>query len=242
VTEAVVLGRRVRRDMAPPGLPVVPPGEAASGRYDRLLIIGSLAEVAALAAACPGRAIAFAGRHELSALCALDPNPTAARRRLEDGTAYPADLGRLHLGSTTVPFLGHVLAGAGARFRLGFPWAGRPGDIRIVAGRTLEIAAARTVLVSNTQRLGISAVAPRAAVNDGRLDVTVLSGRAVDLLRLRSSLRHGLHERSPLVRRTTITQCEAIVPERWRVSADGVVMGRGSFGVTIHPGAVTLLV
>jgi hypothetical protein len=242
VTEAaVVLGRGVRRDAAPPGLPVVLPNKAASGGYDRLLIIGSLADVAALAAACPGPAIAFAGRHELSALFAIDPTPTAARRRLEHGTPHPADLGRLYLGTTTVPFLGHVLAGAGARLRVGFPWAGRPGEIRIVAERTLATAA-RTVLVSNIQRLDISAVTPRAAINDGRLDVTVLSGPAVDLLRLRPALRHGLHERSPLVRRTTITQCEAIVPERWRVSADGVVVGRGSFGVTIEPGAVTLLV
>jgi len=139
VTEAVVLGRGVRRDTSPPGLPVVPPNEAASGRYDRLLIIGSLAEVAALAAACPGRALAFAGAHELSALFALDPSLTAARRRLEDGTVYPADLGWLHLGSMAVPFLGHVVAGAGARLRVGFPWAGWPGEMRIVAERTLEI-------------------------------------------------------------------------------------------------------
>ncbi|MBI5156419.1 MAG: hypothetical protein HZA58_00245 [Acidimicrobiia bacterium] len=239
---AVVLGRGVRGGAAPAGLPVVSPGEAPSGRHDRLLVIGSLAEVAALAAACPGRAIAFAGRHELTALFALDPGPTAARHRLEHGTVHPADLGWLHLGGTTVPFLGHVVAGAGTGLRCGFPWAGRPGPVGVIAGRAFEVAAARTVIVSNVQRLGGFTVAPRAAIDDGRVDISVLAGSAIDLLRLRPALRHGLHERSPLVRRATASECQGVVPDRWRVSADGVTVGRGSFGVTLHPGAVTLLV
>jgi len=238
----VVLGRGVRLAADLVGLPAVSPTEAAAGGFERLLVIGSLAEVAALAASCPGTAVAFAGRHELSALFALPEDPAAARHRLDQGTPYRADLGTLHLGNTTVPFLGHVVAGAAGMFRRGPTRPGRSGDVRVVGERTLEVAGARTVVVSNVQRLGISVVAPRAAINDGRLDLTVLSGRTLDLIRLRPALRHGLHERSPLVRRTTTDGCQVQVPDRWPVRADGRVIGRGGFGVTIDPGAVTLLV
>lgn len=238
----MVLGRGVRLSTAPHGLPILSTAEAAAGPYDRILAIGTLADITAIAAACPGRAIAFAGRNELSALFALDPGPVAARRRLEQGTPHPADLGWLHLGSTVSPFLGHVVVGAGARFRAGFPWGGRAGEVRIVVGRSLEVAGARSVVVSNTQRLGSSVVAPRAAIDDGRLDLMVLSGPSIDLMRLRPALRHGLHERSPLARRATASFCEARVPDSWRVRADGVVVGCGSFTVTVDPGRVTLLV
>lgn len=238
----MVLGRGVRRSAASSGLPVVSTAEAAAGPYDRILVIGTLAEVAALAATCAGRAIAFAGRSELSALFALDPGTVAARRRLQHGTPHPADIGWLHLGSRVWPFLGHVVAGAGGRLRAGFPWGGRAGEVRMVAGRTLEVAGARSVVVSNTQRLGTSVVAPRAAIDDGRLDVMVLSGPPIDLMRLRPALRHGLHERSPLVRRATASFCQGQVPDTWRVRADGVVVGCGSFTATVEPGRVTLLV
>ena len=219
-------------------------GELAAepGRFARLLVCGSTAAVAAVAAVAPRAAISFAGAPELTALFAIDPSPEAARTRLESGTEYPADLGLLHQETGSRPFLAAVGAGGAAATGPRFPWASRRGPVTIRGKRNLEVGLARAVIVANTQRLGPWLVAPRAAVNDSRLDIQVLSGSAIDLIRLRPALRLGLHERSPRVRRTSVVECEVIVPKSWRVVCDGAAAGRGPFRVSLQPKAATLLV
>jgi len=245
IAAAVVLGPGVRRL---PGvladLPVTTRDELAADpeRYARLVVCGSTAAVAAVAALAPRAAISFGGAPELTGLFAIDPSPEAARARLEGGTEHPADLGLLQQETGSRPFLAAVGAGGGAALGLRFPWAHRRGPVSIRGSRNLEVDLARAVIVANTQLLGPWLVAPRAAVNDSRLDIQVLSGSVIDLIRLRPALRLGLHERFPGMRRMSVAECEVIIPKSWRVACDGAPAGRGPFRVALQPGAATLLV
>ncbi len=208
---------------------------------ERLLVLGSTAELAAIAAVCPETTIAFGGQGELFRLFALDPSPASARRRFESGTLYPADLGTLRIGESARPFLVGVGAGSLAGQSWRAPWAHRSANIEVEGNRAIQ-AAARGLVVMNAQHWGHWNVSPRGAINDGRLEVQVFHGSMTALLRLRPALRSGLHERSPLVRRGTSDGFRVVVPGDWVVACDGVRAGRGSFSVTLAPGAVTLLV
>lgn len=245
MNEAVVLGkgRRVRPG-AVRGLETLTIADVANRphRYRRLLVIGSTADVAAVAAATPGTPLAFAGAPELRALFALDPSLESATDRLAAGTEYPADLGQLHLPGTSRPFLATVTAGGGSVAGARFPWAHGSGEVTVQGRQTIRVERGRAVIVANTQRLGQWIVAPRSALNDARLDIQVLSGPMSQLLRLRPALRMGQHERSPRVRRLSAAECHVLVPPRWRLRCDGVAVGSGPFRVSLHPLATVLLV
>ncbi len=208
---------------------------------DRLLVLGSTAELVAVAAAAPNTAIAFGGTGELFRLFALDPSPAAARHRLESGTSYPADLGVLALGTVSRQFLVGVGAGslAGPGWRT--PWGQRRRPVGVEGQRAIK-ATARGLVVMNAQHWGRWHLAPRAAINDARVEAQVFDGAMTALLRLRPALRHGLHERSRLVKRTTSDHFRVTIPVYWAVSCDGVAVGRGPFTVSLLPAAVTLLV
>jgi hypothetical protein len=205
-------------------------------------VIGSTADVAAVAAAAPGTPLAFAGAPELCGLFAVEPSLRSATSRLDAGTEYPADLGHLHLPGLSRPFLATVTAGGGSVAGVGFPWAHASGAVTLEGRHTVRVEGARAVIVANTQRLGRWIVAPRAALNDARLDIQVLSGPMSQILRLRPAIRMGQHERSSRVRRLTAAECHVLVPSRWRVRCDGVVVGSGPFRVSVDPLATALLV
>jgi hypothetical protein len=221
VSLLVVLGRGVRmRRGLPPGVPVVARDVflAAPGGAERLLVVGATADVAVVARVANGVPIAFAGARELSRLFALEPSLAAALVRLERGKAYPVDLGVLEIGGTRHPFLGTVAAGAGAAGGFGFPWAGRSSAVTIVGDdRTLEVVA-RAVVVANAQHWGRWTLAPRAAMNDSRLELQAFGGRIIALWGLRRALTLGLHGRTPGVRRLAATAAAVAVP-----SAEGAL-------------------
>ncbi|HAX82888.1 MAG TPA: hypothetical protein DCY40_10025 [Actinobacteria bacterium] len=245
MTPAVVLGQGVRpvRDL-PPSLEVVPLAEfrAAPGTVQRVLVVGSTADVAAVAAAAPGVPIAFAGARELSRLFALDPSLGTALRRLERGTAYPVDLGVLEIAGGRHCFLGTVTAGAGASGGLGFPWAGRSGPVAIAGDRRTIAASGRALVVANAQHWGRWTVAPQAAMNDSRLEIQSFGGPRVGLWSLRRALALGLHTRHPGVTRMATTVADVSLPASWKVRRDGIPVGRGGFRVHLDPGGATLLI
>lgn len=208
---------------------------------ERLLVLGSTSELAAIAGVCPETAIAFGGRGELFRLFALDPSAHSARRRFETGTAYPADLGVLRLAGASRPFLVGVGAGSLATPGWRMPWAHLRADVEVEGPKVIRTAS-RGLVVMNGQHWGRWNLAPRGAINDARLEVQVFHGSMSGLFRLRPALRRGLHERSRLVRRSSAVEFGVRVPSGWVVTCDGVRAGRGSFSVTLAPTAVTLLV
>lgn len=221
------------------GLPVT--DELAS--WDRLLVVGDDADLAAVAGSLggrPGPALAVTGARSLGALFAHDDD---ALGRLVAGAEYPCDLIWLAVAGTDHPVVGTVRAGAGATVERAFPWWGPAGSVTIATGaRTVVVESARAVTVANAQVSGPWTVAPRAAVMDGRCDIHAFAGARRRLVRLRPALRAGVHERSPQVRRTTANAATILVPPTWPVSADGRRIGAGPFAVTVARAAFRLLV
>lgn len=242
---AVVLGRGVRSTKRlPRSLAALPLAAflAAPGEPDRVLVVGATADVAAVAHAAPGIPIAFSGAPELSRLFALDRSVAAALIRLERGTAYQVDLGVVEIGGESRPFLGTIAAGAGSSGGLGFPWAGGTGAIAIAGDRRTVTASGRAIVVANTQHWGRWTMAPRAAINDARLEFQVFAGPILTLWGLRRALSLGLHGRHPGVSRLTATAADVEISASWTVRCDGIRVGRGGFRVRVDPGRATLLI
>lgn len=245
MTPTVVVGRSVRRvgDL-PPSLEVVPLARfrASPGTLERVLVVGSTADVADVADAAPGIPIAFAGAVELSRLFALDRSLRAARARLERGTPYPVDLGVIEIAGERHCFLGTVTAGAGASGGLGFPWAGRSNSITIAGDRRTMTSPGRALVVANAQHWGRWTVAPQAAMNDSRFEIQTYGGSRLRLWSLRRALALGLHTRHPAVTRFATTAADVSLPSSWKVRRDGIPVGHGGFRVHLGPGGATLLI
>lgn len=246
MTLGVLLGRGAG---APSGLPPhsavgIPELDRAPIACDTALVVGSTAELAqAVAALPPGTPIAFAGSVELSRLLAVDPSPQAAVERLAAGRRYPVDLGWVTVSGRRRPFLGSVVTGSAGGGQLAFPWAGRAGvvDVQILEGRH-RAGEVRALTVSNLQHWGRWTLSPRSAPNDGRLEVQGFTGSRRHLLRLRRLLPGGLHQPSGSVWRIGGRGATIATPPRWRLSADGVAVGRGAFTVELEPQRATLLI
>lgn len=101
---------------------------------------------------------------------------------------------------------------------------------------------ARAVVVANTQHWRRWTVAPRAAINDSRLEVQAFGGSPLALWGLRRALSLGLHGRHAAVTRVGVGDATIAVPASWTVRCDGVRVGRGGFRVHLEPGAATLLI
>jgi diacylglycerol kinase family enzyme len=100
----------------------------------------------------------------------------------------------------------------------------------------------RALAVSNLQHWGHWTLSPRSAPNDGRLEVQGFNGSPGSLFRLRRLLPAGLHQSSAAVWRTGGRGATVTTPPRWRLSADGVAVGRGAFTVELEPQRATLLI
>ncbi len=247
MTATVVIGdgqRRPRRTPSPVEVMGYREFVAAPAAPDQVLVVGSTADVAAIAAAVPvATAIAFATAAELSRLFAVDPSFGAAWDRLHTGQRYEVDLGMLSLGGAERPFLGTVVAGAGAGGGAGFPWAGAAASITVaVPGRQPRERDARAVTVSNLQHWGRWTLSPRSAPNDSLFEIQTFSGATLDLVRLRRRLPAGLHGRDPGVRQIRTAAAVVAVPDSWGVTADRLRVGYGSFAVRLLPGRTTLLI
>lgn len=236
------LARQVARDE---GLDMAEVGTGAVTR--RALVVGDDADLALAVAGYLDRgqeppAFAFTGPGALTALFAHRTGAAAGLTRLHTGTDYACDLGRIHTGGVSRPFVGSVRAGVGSRRDVSFPWRGGAGEVVIVGRRTLAVQGARAVTVANAQTSGPWTIAPRAAAMDGLLDLQVMSGSRSELYRLRQSLRAGLHERSPRIRRITSPEADVAVPAPWLITADGMTIGRGAFRVEVDAQAFRMLV
>ena len=85
-------------------------------------------------------------------------------------------------------------------------------------------------------------MAPRAAINDARLEFQVFAGPILTLWGLRRAMSLGLHGRHPGVTRLTATAADVEISEPWTVRCDGIQVGRGGFRVRVDPGRATLLI
>jgi diacylglycerol kinase family enzyme len=155
--------------------------------------------------------------------------------RLETGAPYATDLGMCHISASHHPFVGSVCARP-TRWRRLVSTAAVSVDLR---GRTHDLDAWE-VVVANAQHVDGQTIAPRAAVMDGTLDVQVFGGPPTRRPAVRRFRRTGLHLRSGHVWRRSAPTFAISVPASWRIAADLVAVGTGSFSVEIAPGAFDL--
>lgn len=146
---------------------------------------------------------------------------------LADGAPYPSDLGMCSHGDSITPFVSHLTG----RSRIG-----RTAAFTITAHRTWEVRGWRCV-VANAQHLRGRAVAPRAALMDGELDIQIHGGAR---RRIRGLTRHGLHLAEPGVWRRSLGSAEIALPSPWRLAADGRDIGAGSCSVRTEVAAFDL--
>jgi len=136
------------------------------------------------------------------------------------------------------------LAGTAGRWRSALAVAGlypfrdyvdlRFGDLE----RTYE---ASGLLVANGQYLGDADIAPKAHPADGKADVLVFCGPALDLWRMGGRLRSGTHLPHPRVREFHPVRFE-ITTKGTRLWADGVDVGTTPAALAIRRGRLRLAI
>lgn len=212
--------------------------------FDRLAILGSDADAAAVAAEARLRrtpiglalgmpASELARTFALSAEDILD--------RVTNGTRYTIDLGWVEGSWGVVPFLNSVAIGmAPARWPSPVAWARPRASVQMTGDR--EVDGARGVLVMNGQYWAGLPVAPKATLVDGVLDVQVMAPVRMGGIGLAVAMGHGLHLSRREVTRRSMAKAVIEVPERWAVAVDGVRRGEGPVEASVSPGALDLLI
>lgn len=239
---------------APETLAAVVASELESG-FTRLAVAGGDHEIASVVGAVVDAG--FAGLVDLALLpsrtpselartFALGPSLPDAVRRLAHGQPYPIDIGMVEGSFGRMAFINSVAAGVLAGGPGWFPVWPRPirmaGPVVVHGGTTPVETVASGILVLNGQFWGKWVGAPRSTLVDGVVDLQLFSGTRRKLSRLRPAFRVGMHVRAAGVRRLAVARAEVDQPAPWRVSVDGRRVGRGSFTVTVVPGAVRLAV
>lgn len=198
------------------------------------------------------RAIALVGSdHDLARLAvaasspiALVPGRTSDMARmfalrgvdhLITGAPYPADLGVVELAGAEHPFVAHAVLSTRGRLP---GLLARRRNVTIVDDRDrLSSVDGSAVVVANAQHVRGNTIAPRSALMDGVADLQVLGHRGRVSRRL---LKRGLHLQGGATWRRRIAAARIDVPPSWKVTTDGVVVGRGPCTIRIEPARFTL--
>lgn len=183
----------------------------------------------------------------------------AARHLAGDGS-YAIDIGRLEGVWGTRYFANVAQAGVGAAAAESAPALGRgwgraryplaflrrlpgfpPAQTRIDLGDRVHEGPALAVIFANAQFFaGGWNVAPRALLNDGRLDVQVINCKKPEAVRLVPKIIKGLHLTDPAVRRYSSPGFTLATSLPWPVEADGDLVGNTPVKVSVLPGALDL--
>jgi hypothetical protein len=159
--------------------------------------------------------------------------------RLSHGAPYPIEVIELRSEVARYVAVGHVIASRTGRLPNPLVKTRRLAITRDGRDDSAEGAA---VVVANCQHVGDVTIAPRAALMDGRVDLQVLGGNRVDRLRLRRSIRRGLHLRNPAVLRRAVSTMAFDLPYGWRMRSDGTAVTGSHWDLAVLPNAATLWV
>ncbi|HSM02858.1 MAG TPA: hypothetical protein VK960_10540 [Acidimicrobiia bacterium] len=177
---------------------------------------------------------------------AADQTVAGAVDRMVNHTPYLVDAGHIEGDFGQMVFVNSVAAGVLAGGPGWFPWWPWPllpvRGVAVASGDSATEAVASGALVLNGQFWGDRVVAPRSTTVDGMLDIQMYNGHRIALSRLRRTMRTGMHVRSHHVRRRSLAGAFIDAPAAWRVSVDGIRIGKGAFRVTCLPGAVRLAI
>lgn len=207
-----------------------------------ILVVGSDADLARVASAMHGSGRDFPlalipnTRSDVLAMFGLDRK--GAIGRIQSGSPYRADLGRVRIGDAVRPFVAHVAASDRRSRRLLL----RSDPVVITTARRSYQLAGWWIVVANAQHHAGRTIAPKTALSDGELDIQVFGGSARSRLRLRRLTKRGLHLRDRALWRRSVASCSADIPAGWAVSVDGVATGFGPFEVSTGTQAFDLWV
>ena len=219
--------------------------------------------VAPLRDACPvtvGALMTGRGRDACRNL-GLTRDPRRAARRLKEGRVVSRDLGlavwpggrRFFLGWAGAGFDAMVAERAGSRGgQLIYLRAVvtslrdyQPAEVAVtVAGVDAWAGPAASVVVCNGQWFGGGMrIAPGARPDDGQLDVVLLGalGRA-ELVRWLPTVYWGGHLANPKIKTWRAAEVRVTTQAPTRVQIDGELCAHTPLEVTIHPGALRLLI
>jgi hypothetical protein len=215
-------------------VPVVSSVEEA----DHLVHVGSDASLAHLALdAGPERPILHVPTDGSDLLRMF--GPATPQDRLAHGSPYPIELLNATSEVGSHPIVGHAVASGTGRLP-GFLAGRRDVTIRR-PGRDDRLVAAG-IIVANAQHIDRLTVAPRAALMDGRFDVQVVTGGAVERLRIRRAMARGLHLVRASVHRRSVEAVSFDLPAGWSLTCDGVPAAGRSWTVAVAPAAAMLWV
>jgi YegS/Rv2252/BmrU family lipid kinase len=183
-----------------------------------------------------------------------------AARHLAGDAIYAIDLGKLE-GDWGIRYFANVAqAGVGAAAAETAPVLGRgwgkaryplaflarlpgfpPADTRIDLGDQVHESRALAVIFANAQFFaGGWNVAPRAVLNDGRVDLQVINCKKPEALRLVPKIIRGVHLTDRAVRRFSSPAFTLTTSIPWPIEADGDLVGNTPVKVSVVPGALDL--
>lgn len=183
-----------------------------------------------------------------------------AARHLRGDGKYPIDVGRLDGAWGTRYFVNVAQAGVGAAAAETAPGLGRSwgraryplafllrlprfphADATIELGDRTHRGRALAVIFANAQFFaGGWNVAPRAVVNDGRLDLQIIDCPKTAAIRLVPKIIRGLHLTDRAVRRYSSEGFTVTTGQPWPIEADGDLVGNTPVTVSVVPGALDL--
>ena len=190
----------------------------------------------------------------------LARDPRRAVRRLREGRVVSRDLGlavwpggrRFFVGWAGAGFDATVAERAGSRGgRLTYLRAVltslrdyQPGELAVPGSGAAWAGPAAGVVVCNGSSFGGGMrIAPGAHPDDGQLDVVVLGGLGrAELLRWLPTVYWGGHLANPKIKTWPARDVHVTTPSPQRVQIDGELCASTPLEITIHPGALRLLV
>ncbi|MGQ0848789.1 MAG: diacylglycerol/lipid kinase family protein [Actinomycetota bacterium] len=118
-----------------------------------------------------------------------------------------------------------------------FPYA----EVELDIGGRRHQSPALAVIFANAQFFaGGWNVAPRATLNDGRLDLQVINCRKREAGRLVPKIIRGVHLTDRTVRRYATPGFRLVTSQGWPIEADGDLVGNTPVTVSVLPGALDL--
>ena len=153
--------------------------------------------------------------------------------RLQTGSRYRADLGRVRIDGTERPFVTHVTTAP--RRTLGF--VGPSAAVAVSTSRRSHRLGAWWIAACNAQHVAGRTIAPKAALTDGEIDIQVFGGSILARARIQRLARRGLHLSHPAVWRRSSASCSVVAPEHWGIEVDGIEVGTGAWEVAVEAGA-----
>ncbi len=214
--------------------------QATTEGADRIAVVGTDRDLAIAAGAVldapvrPALALVPTQASDIHRMFGLDRR--AAIGRLQAGSRYPADLGRVRGSFGEHFFVGSVAASRIVRMW----WLMRADPIRIETRRGVHEHRASLVVAANAQHLQGRTIAPRAALMDGALDVQSFGGTLRWRLRAWSAAERALHFGLRTTWRRSFGAAVLMVPQSWVIRADGRRLGLGPFSVEAIPLAFDL--